>query len=214
MIQGSDEWLQARCGKVTASRVRDITATTKSGGFTASRKDYLADLVGERLSGTPSEQYVNTAMNHGTEKEPAARFAYALKQGVEITEVGFIPHPNIEHAGASPDGLVGADGLVEIKCPYKKAIHIERLVATERTGWDIEPATYDQMQFQMACTGRQWCDFVSYDDRFPEEMQLIIRRIKRDDKHIADIETQVVLFLNDVRATVDLLRKRFPKGAP
>ena len=206
MLQRSDEWLQARCGCVTASRVRDITATTKSGGFTADREGYMGELVSECLTGRPYPQYVNAAMEHGNEKEASARFRYALAQGVEITEVGFIKHPTIERAGASPDGLVGTDGLVEIKCPYKTAIHIKRL-----TGAKIEAATLDQIQFQMACCGpsRQWCDFVSFDDRLPEEMQLHIRRIPRDDEYISKMEEQVIQFLIDVNATVDLLRKRY-----
>ena len=210
--QRSEEWLQARVGKVTASRVHDIVAQTKSGGHTAQRKNYMGELVRERLSGRPYPQYVNAAMEHGSAKEPTARFNYALKSGHEITEVGFIPHPNIEDAGASPDGLVGADGIVEIKCPWSPWVHMERLVATERTGWGIEPKYYDQMMWQLACLpDRKWADFVSYDEEgLPENMQLIIRRVPRDDKHIAHMETLVVQFLGDVNATVDLLRKRYP----
>jgi putative phage-type endonuclease len=208
--QGSVEWAQCRVGKVTASRVHDIVVQTKSGGHTAQRKNYMGELVCERLTGKPYPQYVNTAMNHGTEKEPAARFAYALKSGHEITEVGLIPHPNIEDAAASPDGLVGSEGLVEIKCPFSSGVHIARLAANQTIGF-VEPATYDQIQWQLACLpGRQWCDFVSYDDRMPESMQLLIRRIPRDDKHIAHMETLGVQFLNDVTATVELLRKRYP----
>ena len=116
MIQGSDEWLQARIGKVTASRVHDIIATTRSGGYTAGRKNYMAELVWERLTGELTEHYVSPAMILGSEKEPKARFAYTLERGVEVEQVGFITHPTIPNAGASPDGLVG-DGLIEIKVP-------------------------------------------------------------------------------------------------
>jgi YqaJ-like viral recombinase domain len=211
MKQGTEEWLAARVGCVTASRVRDVVAQTKSGTWTAGRKNYLGELVCERLTGRPYPQYVSAAMNHGSETEPRARFRYALASGSEITEVGYIPHPNIPHAGASPDGLVAPDGLVEIKCPHSPGVHIERLLATERTGWGIEPGTYDQMQWQMACMPeRQWVDFVSFDEGLPEQMQLIIRRVPRDNKHIAKMETLVIQFLIDVNAAVDTLRKRFP----
>jgi len=203
MQQGSEEWLLARVGKATASRVRDITATTKSGGFTAGRDNYLAELVCERLTGQPTPQYVNTAMANGTEREPRARFEYALKQGVEIEEVGFIAHPTIANAGCSPDGLVGSEGLVEIKCPTSKT-HLGTLLTGK-----VDVAYIDQMQFQMACTGRSYCDFVSYDPHQHETMQLRIIRVMRDDKAIDKIELEVTQFLIDVDATVDLLRKRY-----
>ena len=207
MQQGSEEWKQARCGRVTASRVHDIVAVTRSGGFTAGRKNYLSTLVWERLTGKPASTYQSAAMAYGTECEPEARFAYALKQGVEIEEVGFIAHPTIEMAGASPDGLVAKDGLVEIKCPQSSA-HLDRWL-----GVKIDPTYLDQMMFQMACTGRQWCDFVSYHRDAPEEMQLHITRIMRDDKAIAALDIEVEQFLIDVEATVDLLRKRYMQEA-
>ena len=157
MIQGSQEWFAARVGKVTASRVHDIIATTKSGGYSAGRENYLAELVAERLTGTTYPSYQSPAMAYGSECEPEARFAYALRTGTEITEVGFINHPTIEEAGASPDGLVDDDGLVEIKCPNTKT-HIDTLLGGKM------PVEYaSQVQFQMACTGRQWCDLVSFD---------------------------------------------------
>jgi putative phage-type endonuclease len=215
MQQGSDEWHAARCGKVTASRVHDIVATTKSGGFTAGRKNYLAELVTERLTGQPAPSYQSAAMAYGTECEPEARFAYAIAQGIELEEVGFVHHPVISDAGCSPDGLIGDDGLVEIKCP-NTATHIETLL-----GAKIDLAYIHQIQFQLACTGRQWCDFVSYDRRLPElrnkdgeTMQLKIIRVPRDEKIIAKLEVEATLFLNDVAATVDLLRKRYmPEAA-
>ena len=155
MIQGSEEWLRARVGKVTASRVHDIVATTKSGGFTAGRKNYLAELVTERLTGEPAPKYQNGAMAYGIETEPEARAAYAFQADVDIEEVGFVEHPTIANAGCSPDGLVGGDGLIEIKCP-NTATHLEILLTGK-----IDVEYIDQMQFQMACTGRKWCDFVS-----------------------------------------------------
>jgi putative phage-type endonuclease len=188
IVQGSPEWKALRCGKVTASRVADVVAKTKT-GYSASRANYLAQLIAERLTCTPAETYTNAAMQHGTETEPEARDAYCFYHGVTVEQVAFVPHPKIDQAGASPDGLVGADGLVEIKCP-QTATHLETLLG------QAVPAKYvDQMQFQMACTGRKWCDFVSYDPRMPEHMRLFVRRIERDDKRIDFLETEIAGFL-------------------
>jgi len=202
MQQGSEEWLLARCGKVTASRVHDIVATTRSGGYSTSRKNYLAELVCERLTGTPAEQYVSAAMVYGQETEAEARKAYAFECDADVVEVGFVPHPTIAAAGASPDGTVG-EGLVEFKCP-NTATMIEVLL-----GSSINPAYADQCHFQMACTGAKWVDLVTYDRRLPPAMRMHIQRIMRDDKAIAKLETEVVQFLIDLDATVDLLRKRY-----
>jgi putative phage-type endonuclease len=207
LTQGTGEWKQARCGSVGASRVHDIVAMTRSGGYTTGRKNYLAELVCERLTNVPAEHFVSAAMAYGTEFEPEARFAYAIAKGVEIEEIGLIRHPTIEGAHASPDGLVGKDGLVEVKVP-NSATHIETLL-----GGKIDAAYIDQMQFQMACAGRQWCDFVSYDRRLPPGMQLHIQRIARDDKIIAKLNIEVEQFLIDLEATVDLLRKRYLREA-
>jgi len=188
IIQGSPEWKALRCGKVTASRVADVVAKTKT-GYSASRANYLAQLIAERLTGSPAETYTNAAMQHGTETEPEARDAYSFYQGVTVEQVAFVPHPKIDQAGASPDGLVGADGLVEIKCP-NTATHLETLLG------QAVPAKYiDQMQFQMACTGRKWCDFVSYDPRMPEHMRLFCKRVPRDDARINFLETEIAGFL-------------------
>lgn len=187
-IQGSAEWKRLRLGKVTASRVADVVAKTKS-GYSASRANYMAQLIAERLTDTVADAYTNAAMQHGTETEPEARDAYCFYQGVAVEEVAFVPHPKIDQAGASPDGLVGADGLVEIKCP-NTATHLETLLG------QAVPAKYEtQMQFQMACTGRQWCDFVSYDPRMPENMRLFVKRLKRDEKRIAELENEIAAFL-------------------
>lgn len=188
IVQGSPEWKALRCGKVTASRVADVVAKTKT-GYSASRANYLAQLIAERLTGTPAETYTNAAMQHGVDTEPEARAAYEFYQGATVEQVAFVPHPKIDQAGASPDGLVGADGLVEIKCP-NTATHLETLLG------QAVPAKYiDQMQFQMACTGRQWCDFVSYDPRMPEHMRLFVRRVVRDEKRIDFLETEIAGFL-------------------
>ncbi len=196
--QGTPEWFAQRLGKVTASRVADIIAKTKT-GVAASRGNYLAQLVAERLTGQAADSFKSGAMQHGTETEPMARMAYETETGQMVTEVAMIQHPKIEMAGASPDGLVGDDGLVEIKCP-NTSTHIATLMA------DKSPSGYmAQMQWQMACTGRAWVDFVSFDPRMPEDMQLFIKRVPRDEKLIAEYETEVVKFLAEVQETVDKL---------
>lgn len=196
--QGSPEWFAQRLGKVTASRVADIMAKTKT-GVSASRGNYLAQLVAERLTGQATDTFKSGAMQHGTETEPMARMAYETETGQMVTEVAMITHPTIEMAGASPDGLVGEDGLVEIKCP-NTSTHIATLLA------DKVPSGYmAQMQWQMACTGRAWCDFVSFDPRMPEDMQLFIKRVPRDESLIAEYEEEVVKFLAEVQETVDKL---------
>jgi putative phage-type endonuclease len=189
--QGSDEWFAARIGKVTASRVADVIAKTKT-GFSTSRDNYMAQLVCERLTGQKGESFTNAAMQWGTETEPLARLSYEVAQNVLVDEVGFVPHPSIIMAGASPDGLVGDDGLLEIKCP-NTATHIETLLS------QTVPGKYNtQMQFQMACTGRSWCDFVSFDNRLPAELQLFVKRVPRDNMYIRLMEEEIVKFLNEL----------------
>ena len=191
MDQGSDQWFAARIGKVTASRVADILAKTKS-GYSASRDNYMAQLVCERLTGQREDFFTSAAMQHGTDTEPLARAAYESLKDVLVDEVGFVPHPSIIMAGASPDGLVGDDGLLEIKCP-NTATHIETLLS------QTVPSKYNtQMQFQMACTGRSWCDFVSFDNRLPAELQLFVKRVPRDNMYIRLMEEEIVKFLNEL----------------
>jgi putative phage-type endonuclease len=191
MEQGTEEWFTIRIGKVTASRVADVIAKTKT-GYSASRDNYMAQLVCERLTGQKSESFSNAAMQHGTDTEPLARAAYEAFQDILVDEVGFVPHPTIKMAGASPDGMVGDDGLLEIKCP-NTATHIETLLSQS------VPGKYNtQMQFQMACTGRQWCDFVSFDNRLPNELQLFVKRVPRDNEFIKQMEDEVVKFLNEL----------------
>lgn len=199
-IQGSPEWHAARAGRVTASRIADMTAKTKS-GWGASRANYMAELVAERLTGTVSEGFTNAAMQWGTEKEPEARSAYQLITGHEVTPIGFVIHPEIEMAGASPDGLVGASGLVEIKCP-NTATHIETLLT------DNVPEKYlKQMIWQMLCTGRSWCDFLSYDPRLPARMQLFIKRVDLP-ADATGYEAEVRAFLAEVEAKVSALSEK------
>lgn len=202
VIQGSPEWHAIRLGKVTASRVADVIAKTKNGPA-ASRKNYMAELVIERLTGHVADGYTSAAMQWGTDTEPQARLAYELHRNTDVVQVGFIHHPHIADSGASPDGLVGDDGLVEIKCP-QSATHMETLDS------GIVPAKYiTQMQWQMACTGRGWCDFVSFDPRFPAPMQFFVKRVERDDEIIRMLEDEVEQFLTELREIVERLRAKY-----
>jgi len=202
IIQGSDEWKALRLGKVTASRVSDVVGRTKS-GYSAGRANYMAQLIAERLTNTVADAYTNAAMQHGTETEPEARAAYEFYQGVTVMEVAFVPHPKIDQAGCSPDGLVDDDGLVEIKCP-NTATHLETLLG------QAVPSKYEtQMQFQMACTGRKFCDFVSYDPRMPENMRLFIKRVNRDDARIKELESEIAAFLLEMAVKLSELNSLY-----
>lgn len=205
MDQRSPEWFSARAGKVTASCIHKVMAKTKT-GYGADRANYHAQLVAERLTGVTAESFSNAAMQWGNDTEPQARAMYSLEVAPAV-EVGFIEHPTIAMAGASPDGLVGDDGLVEIKCP-NTATHIATL-----TGAPIDRKYVYQMQWQMACTGTAWCDFASFDPRLPLEMQLHVRRVERDDALLAEIEAEVTTFLGEVAATVSQLSTTYQKAA-
>ena len=207
-IQGSDEWFAERCGKATASRIADVIAKTKS-GWGASRANYMAQLISERLTGTTAESYSNAAMQWGIDTEAEARAAYEFHTDETVTEVGFIVHPKIPMSGASPDGIIGSGwhGLVEIKCP-NTATHIDTLLKQQI------PAKYTtQMQWQMACCESEWCDFVSYDPRMPESMRLFVMRVGRDDERISELEAEVAEFLTEVSTRVDELTARYAPKA-
>jgi putative phage-type endonuclease len=197
--QGSEEWLKIRLGKVTASGVADVLAKTKS-GVSASRGNYLIKLAIQRVTGVVEESYTNDAMQWGKDNEAQARVAYEVDSGNFVDQVAFVDHPTIKWFGASPDGLVNQDGLVEIKCP-NSATHWSYIK-------DDGPPTkyYIQMQAQMACTGRSWCDFVSYDPRMPERSQLFIKRVMREDSYIAEMEAEVKKFLDEVAVEVNLMK--------
>ena len=193
------KWWAARLGKVTASRVADVVAKTKT-GYSASRENYMADLIVERLTGQKASSFSNAAMEWGTEQEPNARAAYSARTGELVEEVGFIDHPAIPMSGASPDGLVG-EGCVEYKAP-NTATHLEYLLAGK------PPERYvTQMQWQMACAGRPWCDFVSYDPRLPERLQLLVVRVPRDDDYIKMLEQEVTIFLQELDDKLNKLEK-------
>jgi putative phage-type endonuclease len=198
--QGTQEWLELRKGKVTASRVADILAKTKT-GVSASRANYLMELAIQRVTGVIEESYTNTAMQWGKDNEGTARALYEAKADVFVDQVPFIDHPTVEGFGCSPDGLIGTDGLVEIKCP------------NSTTHWEyfkknVPPQKYViQMQAQMACTNTHWCDFVSYDPRMPERSQLLIVRVARDDSFINDVMIpEITTFLNEVEVEVNLMK--------
>lgn len=196
--QGSEEWKRQRLGKVTASKVADVVARTKT-GWGASRANYMALLIAERLTGSAMDSYSNAAMQWGTEMEPQARAAYCFFTDVEVEEVGFIDHPAIAMTGASPDGFIGADGLLEIKCPGT-ANHLDTLLGAEIDGKYLK-----QMHWQMACTGRVWCDFVSFDPRLPAELQIKIQRVHRDDTLVASLEKDVAAFLSEMEGKLAAL---------
>jgi len=193
--QGTDEWFAARLGKVTASRAADVM--TKKGS--AARANLSAQLVLERLTNTKGESFSSAAMQWGVDQEPFARAAYEAHSGVWVDTVGFVQHPTIERAGASPDGLVGHDGLLEIKCP-----NTATMIDTLLTG--KVPSNYaTQMQMQMACTGRAWCDYAVFDSRMPVKAQLFVKRVQRDQKFIDDLNKEIIAFLAEVEISYQFL---------
>jgi putative phage-type endonuclease len=213
MEQRTEEWHLARLGKVTASRVGDVLAKIKT-GESASRKNYKMELVVQRLTGQPQESFTNAAMEWGTATEPQARMAYEAHTGLFVEEKGFIDHPTIEGFGCSPDGVIGETlhskhnsitpmtGLIEIKCP-NTATHIETVLENKA------PSKYiPQMQCQMAVTGAKWCDFVSFDPRVPEDLQLLVVRVERDQEYIDSMEVEVKQFLSEVLDLFNQLKAR------
>lgn len=200
--QRTPEWFAARLGKATASRICDVVARTKS-GYSASRANYRAQLVAERLTGAPTETFSNAAMQWGTDTEAQARDAYRQHNLCDVVEVGFIDHPTIPNAGASPDGLIGEDGLLEIKCPTTNT-HIDTLL-----GQAVPTKYLHQIMWQMACTGRKWCDFATFDPRLPEAMQLLVIRVHEDGDMIAELEAEVSKFLAEVDETVAALKAKY-----
>lgn len=199
--QGSPDWLAMRVGRVTGSRVCDVMATLKKGGDSAARRNYKAEIVCEMLTGLTAEHFVTPAMQWGIENEVFARNAYELEHDATVEPVGFAIHPRMPRFGASPDGLVGDDGLIEIKCP-NTATHIDYIL-----GGEVPEAYQPQMLAEMACTGRAWCDFVSFDSRLPKRLKLFVRRFNRDEARIAAMESEVAKFLAEVDETLERLKK-------
>jgi putative phage-type endonuclease len=204
MEQRTDEWFEARLGKATASRFKDIMTTVKYGEAAAVR-NYRAQLVAERLTGSKEETWTSPAMQWGIDYEPLARLRYELASSSEVEECGFFPHPELQ-AGASPDGLIGEDGLLEIKCP-NTATHIDSLKAQ-----DVPKLYYWQVMGQLWVTGRKWCDFVSFDPRMPANAQLFIKRVVRDEAAITDLEEAIRNFLMDVDREEQFIKQYTGKG--
>ena len=203
----NEAWLAQRIAKVTASRISDVIAKTKT-GVSTSRQNYLIQIVTERLTGKKADSgFVSQAMLDGIERESAARELYMQTKVVSVTEVGFFDHPVIKNSGASPDGAVNAEeegkyaGLIEIKCPIETT-HTNTLMSKS------VPSKYiPQMQWQLACTGAKWVDFVSYNPNFPVELQLFVSRVDRDDDYIAELEAEVIKFLDEVEQTIIKLKE-------
>lgn len=204
MEQRSEEWFAARCGSLGASQLNEALATTKN-GWGASRENLKNKIIAERLTGKPTESFQNAAMAWGVEQEDNARKAYESHTGTFVDEMGIATHPTLKHTHASPDGLVGGDGLIEIKCP-NTTTHIETLRSKK------VPSKYmNQMMWQMRCTGRHWCDFVSFDPRLPAHLQLFIKRVDFDEAYIAELEAKVGDFLEEVNEAIEAINEEFLK---
>ena len=209
VVQGSEEWKAARAGSLGASSLHEVIAKTKS-GWSASRANRMAALLVERLTGVPQDTFQNSAMLHGIETEPEARAAYEFRMNANVQTVGLVYHPVLDGTHASPDGLVGDNGGLEIKCP-QPAAHLDALL-----GEPIPDKYVVQMQWMMRCCDRAWCDYVSYSPAFPESMRLLITRVRRDDTRVAELEKEVEAFLSELDAKVRELTKRYapPVKAP
>ena len=199
--QQSPEWLHERCGSVTASRIADI-GKLKSGKPSEKRRKYMLELLTETITGNVTEHYVSVPMQFGIENEGLARTTYEMERGVEVEKIGYVRHASIPRCGASPDGLIGEHGLVEIKCP-NTTTHLEYILSGEVPD-DYKP----QMMWQMACSGRAWCDFVSFDPRLPSDFWLFVMRYYRDDKAIASMEADVTAFIAELNEMCERLQKR------
>jgi putative phage-type endonuclease len=203
--QQTEQWFTDRLGKVTASRLADVLAKTKT-GYSASRANYMTQLVLERITKTRAESYSNAAMEWGVTQEPFARAAYEAHTGQMVEEVGFIQHPDIEDAGASPDGLVGDDGMVEIKCPSSSTA-LECWLIHAQGGNPVDAKYYAQMQFQMRCADRSWVDYVVFDPRMPAKAQLFVFRVQRNAEFLKIAEDEVITFLTEVDIKVAALKQ-------
>jgi len=201
MEQRTDAWFQARLAKCTASRISDVLAKIKT-GESAARRNYKIQLVTERLTGKRAEDvFVSTAMQNGIDREPMARDLYVQKTGKIVTEVGFIDHPTIEYAGCSPDGVIEADnGIVEIKCPMDSTLVDVWMNKEVPTKW------MPQIQFQLSVTNAAYCDFVAYSPNFPDNLQLYVQRVERDELYIDQINDEVKLLLSEVNEIVNKLK--------
>ena len=198
----SPEQIRQRIGCLTASRIGDVLAVKKDGKPTAARLDYMKQLVAERMTDVAAEFYVTGDMQWGIDQEDCARQVYEAETGAIVIECGSVPHPRIEHALATPDGLVGADGMIEIKCPK----------TTTYVGWLLNGGVPEQhkaqMLWQIACTGRKWCDFIAFDPRIVKGPKVMIRRFEPKADEIAKIESEAVRFLDEVEALFQQVTER------
>jgi putative phage-type endonuclease len=206
-VQGDPTWLHERTGRVTASRVADVVTKLKNGKYSAARETYKMELLTEVLTGRAAEHYVSAEMQFGIENESLARTSFEIDRDVDVKLVGLVIHPTIERASASPDGYVGESGLVEFKCP-NTSTHLRYLIDGEI------PEDYKfQMLWQMACTGREYCDWVSYDPRLPQDFALFVKRLHRDDAVIAEMEREVQQFVGELNSLCEkLLASKKPAG--
>jgi hypothetical protein len=203
------EHASARLGKLTASRIADATARTAGGKWGASRANYLSQLLVERLTGVAAERFVTKEMLWGIETEAQARAAYQFYHDATIEPSGFVDHPHVPMSGASPDGLIGAQGLIEIKCP-NTATHIDFLLTDE-----VDLKYRKQMCWQLLCTEREWCDFASFDPRMPEPLQLRVRRFTLADlladNQIKNIVAEAAEFVAELAAKEAALRAQIER---
>lgn len=201
--QGSQEWHNDRCGCATASRFIDIIAVSKSSGKPLkAREDYLKAVAGEQFYGTPTESFNARSTEWGKDLEPYARQAYEIETGQMILPSGFVRHKTIEFCGASPDGLIGKDGGIEVKCPKDRRVHMD----TWAEGMPVDH--FPQVQGNIWINELEWIDFISYDPRAPEGFRLYVQRIHRDDKYILALESHVVQFLEEVKNYIGILHAR------
>ena len=207
MEQQSSDWFAARLGKVTASRVKDVMASGRGGAPSATRKNYMMQLLCERLTGKREEGFTSAAMQRGTDLEPVARAAYEIDRDVMVVETGLIDHPIITGFAASPDGLVESVGMLEIKCP-NTATHIFTMQSDKH-----DPQYEWQMLAQLSCAGRDWVDFVSFDDRMPDALQYACFRFERDDRRVLEMESEIRAFLEELGELEQEMRERIRSKA-
>lgn len=203
--QRTDEWHKQRAGRITGSRFADAMAMDKRNPLksTESRNKYLREIVAEIISGEPPAEIDSRPLAWGRDAEPIARSEYEDETGNIVKDAGFTLHPQYDFVGASPDGLVGADGIIEIKCPYSREVHVRTMLEG-----DMPSEHMAQVQGVMWVTGRQWCDFISYRPDFPEEARMFVKRIERDDAYIADMEQKLLRFWEEVQAAVAKIKQR------
>ncbi len=200
--QQSEQWFKDRLGKVTASRLNDVVSRLKNGDESSARANYKSQLICERLTGQIKDQFSTQDMRWGAECEAFARSSYEVEKGTIIEQIGFVPHPSIEMCGASPDGIV-CDGTIEIKCLTTKN-HIDVLLTQK-----VPDEFINQIQWQMACTNKNWCDFVAFDPRLPEPLQMFIQRIERDNDKIKQLEEETIIFLCEIDEKINKLKNMY-----